>query len=95
MFGLIRPPAHLCFTCAYHLKHTLSQAHAYQALVFTRHLVENINWRQSIPRLWGLEKGSSLESWLSSQEVLFLTTLHKHWKRDPEKKEVPDSLFPL
>lgn len=45
-------------------------------------------------RLWGLEEGSSSESWLSSQEALFLTALHKHWKRDA-KENVPDSLFPL
>lgn len=55
------------------------------ALVFTRRWVENINWRQSAPRLRGLEEGLGSESWLSSQEVLFLTTLHKHWKRDPKK----------
>lgn len=38
------------------------------------------------PRLRGLDEGSGSESWLSSQEVLFLTTLHKHWKRDSKKK---------
>lgn len=54
-------------------------------LVFTRRWVENINWRQSVPRLRGLEWGLDSESWLSSQEVLLLTTLHKHWKRDPKK----------
>lgn len=65
---------------------TTRQAHSsFSTLVFTRHLVENINWRRSIPRLWGLEEGSSSETWLSSQEVLFLTTLHKHWKRDLKK----------
>lgn len=53
--------------------------------MFTRRWVENINWRQSVPRLRGLELGLDSESWLSSQEVLFLTTLHKHWKRDPKK----------
>ena len=50
-----------------------------------RRWVENINWRQSVPRLRGLEEGLGSESWLSSQEVLFLTALHKHWKRDPKK----------
>lgn len=54
-------------------------------LVFARCWVENINWRQSVPRLRGLEWGLDSESWLSSQEVLLLTTLHKHWKRDPKK----------
>lgn len=58
---------------------------SFSALVFTRRWVENINWRQSAPRLRGLEEGLGSESWLSSQEVLFLTTLHKHWKRDPKK----------
>lgn len=58
---------------------------SFSTLVFTRHWVENINWRQSVPRLRGLEEGLGLESWLSSQEVLFLTALHKHWKRDPKK----------
>lgn len=53
--------------------------------LFTRRWVENINWRQSVPRLRGLEEGLGSESWLSSQEVLFLTALHKHWKRDPKK----------
>lgn len=48
--------------------------------------VESTNWRQSVPRLSSLEWGLDSESWLSSQEVLFLTTLHKHWKRDPWKK---------
>lgn len=58
---------------------------SFSTLVFTRHWVENINWRQSVPRLQGLEEGLGSESWLSSQEVLFLTALHKHWKRDPKK----------
>lgn len=58
---------------------------SFSTLVFTPHWVENINWRQSVPRLRGLEEGLGSESWLSSQEVLFLTALHKHWKRDPKK----------
>lgn len=58
---------------------------SFSTLVFTQHWVENINWRQSVPRLQGLEEGLGSESWLSFQEVLFLTTLHKHWKRDPKK----------
>lgn len=32
MFGLLCLPARLCFTCVYHLKRSLSQAHAYQFL---------------------------------------------------------------
>lgn len=61
--------------------------HAYPSLgsCITWHSLEKLNWRQSIRRLWGLEEGSSSESWLSSQEVLFLTALHKHWKRDAKK----------
>lgn len=58
---------------------------SFSTLVFTRPWVENINWRQSVLRLQGLEEGLGSESWLSSQEVLFLTALHKHWKRDPKK----------
>lgn len=37
---------------------------------------------------------SGLESWLSSQEVLFLSFFYKQWKRGLEEY-VPDSLFPL
>lgn len=55
MFGLIclsgRPPAFVLRACVY-LKHTHAPAHTFQLLstpVFTRHLVENINWRQSNP----------------------------------------------
>lgn len=87
MFWLICPwaaclPACLCFVCCVcYLKQTYTRAHAhhFSTLVFTQHWVENINWRQSVPRLQGLEESLGSESWLSSQEVLFLTTLHKHW----------------
>lgn len=40
---------------------------------------------RAFPVCGGLEEGLGSESWLSSQEVLFLTALHKHWKRDPKK----------
>lgn len=51
----------------------------------TWHSLDKPNWRERICRLWSLEEGSSSESWLSSQEALFLTALCKHWKRDAKK----------
>lgn len=89
MFWLIWPPVlclHILFCmCALsktpplHM-HTRLWAHVLHGTGW-----KNRNWRQSVCRLWGLEEGSSSESWLSSQEVLFLTALHKHWKRDAKK----------
>lgn len=77
-----------------------SRAHSrFSTPVFTRRRVENINWRQSIstsssadspppPLLCGAwKRAEASESWLSSQEVLFLAALRKHWKRDPELKK--------
>lgn len=85
----ISPPVCFLFcTCAYYLKHAHARctpAFFFQDSVFTRRWVENKNWRQSVPRLRGSEKGLGSESWLCSQEVLFLTALYKHWKRDPKK----------
>lgn len=94
-----RPLALLSLRARLYPKHTRALSCAFQVFyagVYTApggkhkletehlHLLRRLPSTQLLCGAWTRAEAS--ESWLSSQEVLFLAALRKHWKRDPEKK---------